>query len=83
MIEYHPDGMPLGGRGSGSWGSKVDGRHQKEYTLAWAPWHIADAPRFQHRGIMLDTARHWFTVPGLLRQFDARAAAKMNTLHWQ
>jgi hexosaminidase len=66
MIEYHP----------------VGDRHQGEYTMAWAPWHVADSPRFPHRGIMLDTARHFFTVPGILRQFDAMAAAKMNTLHW-
>ena len=43
---------------------------------------MADAPRFQYHGLMLDTARHWFSVPGILRQFDAMAAAKMNTLHW-
>ena len=51
MIEYHPEGMP-----QGIWGSKIDGSNQKEYTLAWAPWYIADSPRFQHRGVMLDSA---------------------------
>ena len=80
MIEYHPEGTPMGA--STPWGSVADARHQKQYTLAWAPWHIDDAPRFPHRGIMLDTARHWYSVPGPLRQFDAMAAAKMNTLHW-
>ena len=83
MIEYHPDGTPMGAQGNKMampWGSQVDAHHQKEYTLAWAPWHVADAPRFQHRGIMLDTARHFFTVPGILRQFDAMAAAKVRTL---
>ena len=82
MIEYHPDGTPMGALGNTMampWGSQVDARHQKEYTLAWAPWHIADAPRFKHRGIMLDTARHFFTVPGILRQFDAMAAAKVKS----
>ena len=85
LIEFHPDGAPMGAQGNKMaqpWGSKVDACHQKEYTLAWAPWHIADAPRFQHRGLMLDTARHFFTVPGILRQFDAMAAAKLNTMHW-
>ena len=80
LVEYHPAGAPMGAQGNKMaqpWGSQVDALHQKEYTLAWAPWHIADAPRFQHRGIMLDSARHFFTVPGILRQFDAMAAAKV------
>jgi hypothetical protein len=31
---------------------------------------------------LLSFQTDFFTVPGLLRQFDAMAAAKMNTLHW-
>ena len=31
---------------------------------------------------LLSFRTDFFTVPGLLRQFDAMAAAKMNTLHW-
>lgn len=31
MIEYHPGGTPMGA--DGPWGSSVDARHQKEYTL--------------------------------------------------
>ena len=49
MIEYHPNGPPMGAQGNKMeqpWGSQVDAHHQKEYTLAWAPWHVADAPRF-------------------------------------
>lgn len=69
MIEYHP---PHAIRSE---------PHPGEYTLAWAPWRIEDYPRFQHRGIMFDTARHFLQVSTLLRQLDAMAAAKLNTMH--
>ena len=52
------------------------------YRLRMAPWAIADRPRFPYRGALIDTARHFLSVPALLRQIDALAYNKMNTLHW-
>ena len=52
------------------------------YELRWAPWSIADAPAFMHRGVMIDTARHFLPLETLLRQIDALAFSKLNTLHW-
>lgn len=42
---------------------------------------IADAPRFAHRGIMLDVARHFFGVDVIERFIDDAAALKFNRLH--
>ena len=43
---------------------------------------IYDAPRFKYRGILLDVARHYLTVPQIKNFIDVMAAAKLNTLHW-
>lgn len=42
---------------------------------------IEDSPRFQWRGLMLDTARHFFPKDFILRQIDLMAMFKMNRLH--
>ncbi len=34
--------------------------------------------RFQHRGLLLDTARHYLPLRNLRAHVDAMAAAKMN-----
>jgi hexosaminidase len=58
----------------------------------WAPtagaqdWIISatvidDAPRFAYRGVMLDVARHFFTVAQVQRFIDQIAALKLNHLH--
>jgi len=46
-----------------------------------APLRVRDAPRFAHRGLLVDVARHWLPVPLLERTVDAMAAAKLNVLH--
>ncbi|MEV6632373.1 family 20 glycosylhydrolase [Actinoplanes sp. NPDC051470] len=43
--------------------------------------HIADRPRFAYRGVMLDVARHFFTVDEVKAFIDAIVAFKINHLH--
>ncbi|TVZ51610.1 family 20 glycosylhydrolase [Dokdonia sp. Hel_I_53] len=42
---------------------------------------IIDAPRYEYRGMMLDVARHFFTVAQVKRLIDQIAFYKINTLH--
>ncbi|MBD3409276.1 MAG: family 20 glycosylhydrolase [Ignavibacteriales bacterium] len=42
---------------------------------------VKDAPRFEWRGLMIDVCRHWMPMEVILRNIDAMAAAKLNTLH--
>ncbi|MBQ8047531.1 MAG: beta-N-acetylhexosaminidase [Prevotella sp.] len=43
---------------------------------------ITDAPRFAHRGMMLDSGRHFFTVGFVKRFIDLLAIHGMNVFHW-
>lgn len=43
---------------------------------------IFDFPRFTHRGILLDTARHFIPVSHIIWNLDAMEINKMNVLHW-
>jgi hexosaminidase len=43
---------------------------------------IEDHPRFPWRGLMLDVARHWFSVADVERTLDGMAAVKLNVFHW-
>jgi hexosaminidase len=52
------------------------------YTVPNLPLVIEDAPRFPWRGLMLDTARHWYPVAALLTMLDAMSYNKLNALHW-
>lgn len=39
---------------------------RSRYELRLAPWSITDQPRFPYRGALVDTARHWLSIPALL-----------------
>ena len=47
----------------------------------YAPVAIKDAPKFAHRGIMLDTARNFLPVDDIQRTIEAMAWNKLNRLH--
>ncbi|MFI9842178.1 beta-N-acetylhexosaminidase [Nonomuraea sp. NPDC051941] len=42
---------------------------------------VTDAPRFPWRGVLLDVARHFMPVHGVLRLIDQMAAHRLNRLH--
>ena len=48
------------------------------YTLRHAPWTIRDKPRFPHRGLMFDSARHFEPVAAIKRLIDSLTYAKLN-----
>ena len=50
--------------------------------LRGLPWAIRDAPRFAHRGMLLDSARHFLPLDTLEAHIDAMASVKLNVLHW-
>lgn len=55
-------------------------------TAQDTPWLISagtitDRPRFGWRGMMLDVARHFFTVPDVKTLIDTMAFYKLNRLH--
>jgi len=53
------------------------------YLIHTVPIDIKnDKPRFPHRGILMDTSRHFQTIPNLKLLIDSLSYAKMNVLHW-
>ncbi|MBD5282715.1 MAG: family 20 glycosylhydrolase [Bacteroides sp.] len=58
----------------------VEGEAGVEYALPAVT--IADQPRFEYRGYMLDVSRHFFDVNQIKKMLDVMAIYKLNKFHW-
>lgn len=50
-------------------------------SMQGLPLSVSDAPLLSHRGIMMDTARHFLPIETLERVVDGASASGMNALH--
>ena len=50
--------------------------------LQYASIDIKDDSRFMHRGILIDTSRHYFPLQTIKSLIDAMPMNKLNVLHW-
>jgi hexosaminidase len=51
------------------------------FFIPFAPWTVSDAPRFAHRGLLIDSSRHFEPVPTIMGVIDSMTYAKLNALH--
>lgn len=50
--------------------------------LTGIPFIINDFPRFPHRGLLMDSSRHYLPLASIQRIVDALSYDKANVLHW-
>lgn len=43
---------------------------------------VTDAPVYCHRGLLIDTARHFLSMETIKRTLDGMGHSKLNVLHW-
>jgi hexosaminidase len=56
--------------------------HAPDGSFAVPAMKITDSPRFEWRGLMLDSARHYQSPEFILQFIDWMALHKLNVLHW-
>jgi len=62
--------------------SQILARYNSDLVIPASKISITDTPRFPHRGLMIDTGRHFLPMSSLVATLDAMAYHKLNVLHW-
>ncbi|CAM4810218.1 unnamed protein product [Rotaria magnacalcarata] len=56
--------------------------NEQNYVVINDSVAIIDSPRFQHRGVLLDSSRLFLPVPLIKKNLDVMAYNKLNVFHW-
>jgi len=56
--------------------------NSSQVIIPATPINITDKPRFPHRGVMVDTSRHFIPKEKLFEIMDTMLSVKLNVLHW-
>ncbi|MDZ4957121.1 family 20 glycosylhydrolase, partial [Clostridium perfringens] len=83
IIAYKPEGISSGVQ---TLRQLLPADIEKDTVVTNVEWSapasiIDDKPEYEYRGLMIDVARHFFTVDEVKRQIDLASAYKINKVH--
>ena len=82
-LDIAQDGITMTGAPAGIFYAHVTLQQLKlHYPDAIPCMHIEDRPRFQYRGFMLDSCRHFLPESDVMTLIDAASYYKINKFHW-
>lgn len=69
-------------RGLETFSQLLGGDGEGNFYVNYLPLELEDEPRYSHRGILIDTSRHYLPLSTLYKVVESLEYHKMNVLHW-